>query len=530
MRLSELCSSLGLRAQGPGDPQLAGLTEDSREVNPGFVFAAVKGQRSDGRSFVGAALEAGAVAVLAPGDGEALGDLPVPVLLAPAEGFREKVSQAARLVYGKPDESLVTIGVTGTNGKTTTTYLLEDILNRHGLGCGVIGTVNYRWPVRPEGAAAPRTKVIEAPNTTPEGPLLWGTLARMLADGAKAVVIEVSSHALELGRLGDLRFDLAIFTNLSRDHLDFHGDMESYYLAKRRLFTERLKDGAKKSVIGADDPYGRRLLGELGERAVGFGLSVATDYFGRDLELTRGGIKLTLERFARPMAHSLANGQASEGLALVRSPLLGTFNAINVLGALAAAGSLGLDQAKALASLAKSRGAPGRLERVGINDDYLVLVDYSHTPGAVAAALESLRELKPNRLVCVFGCGGDRDKGKRPMMAETAGALADIAVLTSDNPRTENPMDIMADAEVGFRKLGLSRALGHEGVGRANHTYLAEPDRALAIKAACALMVEGDILLIAGKGHETYQIIGTAKRPFDDCQVALAALEETGKA
>ncbi|MDR2368799.1 MAG: UDP-N-acetylmuramoyl-L-alanyl-D-glutamate--2,6-diaminopimelate ligase [Deltaproteobacteria bacterium] len=514
MRLSELKYALapdgqGLTLAGPGDPELTGLTEDSRKVGPGDAFAAVPGGRSDGRSFIAKAREAGAAAVLAFSEGDGRGylkDAGLPVLLAPEAGFRETVSRAARLVYGKPDERLLTVAVTGTNGKTTTTYLLEDALNAQGLPCGVIGTIDYRWP------AAGGARSLPAPNTTPEGPLLWKTLSDMAKDGARAAVLEVSSHALELGRLGDLRFDLAIFTNLSRDHLDFHGDMGAYFRAKRRLFTERLKPSAKKSVICADDPYGQMLLLELGERAVGFGLSEGAAVRGLDLTLTRSGLTFGLE-----------------GYGPVSSPLLGAFNALNILGALAAAQALGLPVDATVAALSRSRGAPGRLERVGQNDDYLVLVDYSHTPASVAAALVSLRHLEPNKLICVFGCGGDRDRGKRPQMAETAGRLADVAILTSDNPRTEDPLAIMADAARGFTALGLAEAKEPAGAGLALGTYLAEPDRARAIAAACGLMEPGDVLLIAGKGHEDYQIVGEAKRRFDDREEAKKALEGLGK-
>jgi UDP-N-acetylmuramoyl-L-alanyl-D-glutamate--2,6-diaminopimelate ligase len=518
VKLSELKDSLALRLRGQGDPELIGLTEDSRQVKPGELFVAVKGDKSDGRAFVAQALAAGAAAILAFDEGDQAGflkDLSGPVLLAPQRDFRDTVSRAARLIYQKPDEKLFIIGVTGTNAKTTTTYLLEEVLKGQAWPCGVIGTVNYRWP-SPQGL-----RRLEAPNTTPEGPLLWRLLKNMRADQVKAVVIEVSSHALELGRLGDLKFDLGIFTNLSRDHLDFHGDMEAYFLAKRKLFTEKLKEQSKKSVIQIDDAYGQRLWQELSDRAVGFGLSPQAQYQAKNVRLERNGLKFDfVNKKAKP-------GEKSEKL--ISSPLLGAFNAINLLGVLAAADQMDLDMTKTEELLAKAPGAPGRLERVGQNDHYLVLVDYSHTPASVAAALESLKLLKPRKLLCVFGCGGDRDKGKRPQMAETAGRLADLAILTSDNPRTEEPLAIMAEAALGFEKLGLRPAQSLSQVGRDQGTYLAQADRALAIEAACALMKEGDVLLIAGKGHEDYQIIGTTKRHFDDREVAKMSLEALGK-
>ncbi|MDR2301102.1 MAG: UDP-N-acetylmuramoyl-L-alanyl-D-glutamate--2,6-diaminopimelate ligase [Deltaproteobacteria bacterium] len=528
MKLNSLADGLALTVLGEGDPELLGLTEDSRQVKPGDVFAAVKGDKTDGRSFIQKALAAGAAAILAFGEDDREGflkNLNVPILLAKKEGFRETVSRAARLVYENPDEKLFVIGVTGTNGKTTTTYLLEDVLNGQGWPCGVIGTVNYRWP-GPSGL-----KIQEAPNTTPEGPLLWKLLKEMVFDGARAVVIEVSSHALELGRLGDLRFDLAMFTNLSRDHLDFHPDMDAYFEAKKKLFTEKLKVGAKKSVVGVDDPHGQKLYEQIAQRAVGFGLSDGAQYQAKNVRVERNGLRFN---FAKKIPGGPEGGANHEGGGAgvempIVSPLMGKFNAVNLLGVLAAADQMGLEANKTAEILSGAKGAPGRLERVGQNDAYLVLVDYSHTPASVAAALESLRLLKPRKLLCVFGCGGDRDKGKRPQMAETAGRLADVAILTSDNPRTEDPLAIMADASLGFEKLGLSRAEILSSVGRDYCSYLAEPDRAMAINAACGLMKEGDVLLIAGKGHEDYQIVGTVKRHFDDREVAKASLDSMGK-
>ncbi|MDR1110240.1 MAG: UDP-N-acetylmuramoyl-L-alanyl-D-glutamate--2,6-diaminopimelate ligase [Deltaproteobacteria bacterium] len=505
MRLSGLARGLGLEVLGDGDPEILDLSEDSREVGPGWLFAALSGARDDGRAFIPGARAAGAVALMAQG---AAGDLPrhgLPAILVPGGDIRRVLSRAARLVHGKPDEGLLTIGLTGTNGKTTISYLLEDMLAGAGIPCGVIGTVDYRWG----GRALP------APNTTPEGPLLWRTLRRMLDGGMRAVVMEVSSHALELGRLGELGFDAALFSNLSRDHLDFHPGLEEYYLAKRRLFLERLRPGARGAAACSDDPFGRRLLGELAgpgsPRSLGYGLGPGADVGARDLRLGRGGLEMTATLGRAP--------------ARVTSPLLGTFNAQNILGALAVAELIGVDFAgPAGEALCRSRGAPGRLERVGSNGDFLVLVDYAHTPGALAAALGSLRDLAPGRLVCLFGCGGDRDRGKRPLMAREAGRLADLVVLTSDNPRQEDPMAIIGDAEAG---LGGLRARGD---GRGPGTYLVEPDRGRAIRAACALMDEGDILLIAGKGHEDYQIVGTEKRHFDDREEALAALRGLGRA
>ncbi|MDR0622010.1 MAG: UDP-N-acetylmuramoyl-L-alanyl-D-glutamate--2,6-diaminopimelate ligase [Deltaproteobacteria bacterium] len=547
---------------GEGDPEITGMTQDSRLVLPGDLFLAVRGRNFDGWDFAEKAIGAGAVAVMAQAGANALGahntggeatggqapSLGVPAILV-GEPFGELASRAAGLIYGRPDKKLLMVGVTGTNGKSTTAYLLEDVLNAQGLPCGVIGTVNYRWPVvgqgetvDPAGPKGPALKVVPAPNTTPDGPELWRTLSQMVEDGAKAAVIEVSSHGLKLARLGDMVFDLAIFTNLSRDHLDFHTDMDDYFGQKRRLFTERLKTAAKKSVVGFDDQYGQRLLAELGQRAVGFGLEEGADYRAQNVSLGRAGVsfEFTAKRAKGPETGPPKEPPKGHGgrhrgeQGIITSPLLGAFNVLNLLGVLAAAAELGLDSAITEAALAKAKGAPGRLERVGRNDDYLVLVDYSHTPASVGAALESLRLLSPRKLICVFGCGGDRDRGKRPDMAERAGSEADLAILTSDNPRTEDPLAIMADAEEGFKKIGLAKAgPGSDKnlvAGKESGTYLAEPDRGRAIQLACQMMGPGDILLIAGKGHEDYQILGKVKIHFDDREVALAALKGLGKA
>jgi UDP-N-acetylmuramoyl-L-alanyl-D-glutamate--2,6-diaminopimelate ligase len=302
--------------------------------------------------------------------------------------------------------------------------------------------------------------------------------------------------------------------------------MEEYYDAKKSLFTQKLKSGAKKSVIGVDDDYGRRLKKELGSKAVSFSLSADADFQASEIQFSRKGLSFSL-------ALSSEVGQPRDlkvSSPLVSSPLLGVFNAQNVLGVLAVAWILDLDLAQTIRTLAQAKGAPGRLERVGQNDDYLVLVDYSHTPASVAAALESLRLLEPRKILCVFGCGGDRDKGKRPKMAIEAGQKADLAILTSDNPRTEDPLAIITEAEAGFALLHLTRASLANQLDGHFTGYLVEPDRRKAIQVATQVMNKGDILLIAGKGHEDYQIIGTTKRRFDDREEALTALTAWGKA
>ncbi|MDR1546486.1 MAG: UDP-N-acetylmuramoyl-L-alanyl-D-glutamate--2,6-diaminopimelate ligase, partial [Deltaproteobacteria bacterium] len=425
---------------------------------------------------------------------------------------------AAREVWGRPDEALTTAGLTGTNGKTTTAYLLEAALTEAGLKVGVMGTVDYRWP----------GTTLEAPNTTPDGPRLFRALAAMRQAGCQAAILEVSSHALDLGRLGEMSFRAALFTNLTRDHLDHHGDMEAYYQAKRRLFTERLRPGPggrPSAAVNLDDPYGARLAAELGDQAIGFGFGPRCRIRGTGLALSRRGLTLDVE--------------GPWGRRRLSSPLLGRFNASNLLGALALLETLSIDPDVSFAALSRANGAPGRLERVGARDEYLTLVDYAHTPEALAALLASIRALAPRRLLCVFGCGGDRDRGKRPLMGREAGRLADLCLLTSDNPRTEDPWRIIEETARGLAETGLRPVRAQDGRlpaeelhdGRpAQGIFVVEPDRERAIQLAAALLEPGDALAVAGKGHEAYQIVGRDKRRFDDRERALAALSAAGKA
>lgn len=502
--LSRLAAQLNLKLIGEGDPEITGITEDSREAQPGWLFAAVPGLKFDGRDFAAEAVERGAAAVLLPG-----GDLnlPAPRLLVSADDLRPVMAAAANIIYGRPSERLILVGLTGTNGKTTTAYLMEEILSRAGLRPGVMGTVNFRWP----GECRP------APNTTPEGPALSRCLAAMVDCGSKAAVLEVSSHALALGRVTGLGFEAALFTNLSRDHIDFHQNMEDYYQAKKLLFTKHLRPGAKKAVINIDDAQGRRLADELGSAALSFGFTPEAEVRGSDLTLGREGLGLTISYGELSWRQS--------------SPLIAEVNGYNLLGAAALALTMKIDPAVIQAALAEAKGAPGRLERVGANPDYLVLVDYAHSPDALDKALQACRDLKPRRVLAVFGCGGDRDKGKRPLMGQIAGKGADLVILTSDNPRTEEPLSILKDVEEGLKNTALQkRRVGEMSSDDRAGAYLMMADRREAIAEAVRLMAPGDILLIAGKGHEDYQIIGREKIHLDDREEALAALTAAGKA
>ena len=496
-----LAGQLKLELRGSGDPVICGLTEDSRAVRPGWIFAALPGTNCHGRQYLAEALARGAAAVLLGGEDA---DLPVPRLLAEESRLRPLMALASSIIYGRPGEKMIMVGLTGTNGKTTTAYLLEAVLARAGLRPGVMGTVNARWP----GEARP------AVNTTPEGPLLSATLAEMLAAGCRSAVLEVSSHALALGRVSGLGFEAALFTNLSRDHLDFHPDLESYYQAKKLLFDRHLKPGRGRAVINIDDEYGVRLAGELDQGAVTYGFDGRARVKGENLRLGREGLALDI-------VHPGGRWRQT-------SPLLAEVNAYNLLAAAALALVLRLEPETIREALAACAGAPGRLEKVG--SDPLVLVDYAHTPAALAQALAGVRALEPARLLVVFGCGGDRDQGKRPIMGRVAGAGADLIVLTSDNPRTEDPGVILAEIEAGLTPLGLPRFRAGElsAAGWRPGGYLLMADRPAAIGEAVRLLGPGDVLLIAGKGHEDYQIIGREKIHLDDREEAMKALKKAG--
>ncbi len=508
IRLGEAAKQIKARMEGDPQTELWGLSEDSRQIKPGWLFAAIPGSKLDGRDFIDQALAQGAAAILSLDDGDerlkrAQGR---PLILLKSETLRPAMAKAAELIFGSPAESMILVGITGTNGKTTTSYLAEAMLTEAQAAPGVLGTVNFRWP----GHLQPSI------NTTPEGPKLFELLAGMRAAGSRAAVLEVSSHALALGRLGDLRFDAALFSNLSRDHLDFHRDFEDYYQAKKLLFTRHLKAGSRRAVINIDDAYGRRLAGELKRgQVLSYGFSPEAELRGSQLETSRQGLSLRVD---------------FDGLSLrLSSPLLAELNAYNILSAAALGFALGLEAQIIQKSLAQSTGAPGRLEKVG-PAERLAVVDYAHCPDALAKALSACRGLEPKRLLLVFGCGGDRDRGKRPLMGRLAGELADLSVITSDNPRTEEPGSILMEVAEGLADLPVRRAEAGElsPATWRKGSYLLMLDRRAAIEEAVRLMEPGDILLIAGKGHEDYQIIGREKRPFDDRQIVAQAMRQAG--
>jgi UDP-N-acetylmuramoyl-L-alanyl-D-glutamate--2,6-diaminopimelate ligase len=463
------------------DPEIAQVRYDSRRVGPGDVFVALKGERQDGFEHAGEAVERGAAAIVSQRPlPEALTGRVAWITVADA---RRALGLLSAFRAGNPAEKLVLAGVTGTNGKTTTTMLLEALLARRHGGAGFLGTVAYRTGRRE----------VAASRTTPEAPEIQELLAEMVREGIPAAAIEVSSHALALERVAGCRFDVAVFTNLTRDHLDFHGDMESYYREKRRLFGMRKENGA--AVVNVDDEAGRRLAAEAAPPVVTFSASASKEADVRAIaaRCDLSGTALEVEHAGRKFS--------------VPSPLLGRFNVENLLAASAAALALGMEPRDIAASLASVRRVPGRLEPVEAGQPFPILVDYAHTEDALARLLSAVRELTDKKIVLVFGCGGDRDRGKRAPMGRVAGKMADVAIATSDNPRSEDPEAILAEVEKGLAESGAK-----------NYRKIA--DRREAIRAAVDLANPGVVVVIAGKGHETTQTIGNNVIPFDDRLVA----------
>jgi len=403
---------------------------------------------------------------------------------------------AAARFFGAPSERVNLVGITGTSGKTTTTYLLRSIFEAAGRPTGIIGTIGIFV----------RDQKIYHGLTTPEAVDFESSLAQMEREGVHDAFAEVSSIGIAEGRVDALNFRACVFTNLGRDHLDYHGTIENYFAAKLRLFTEILPKSAQRkpiAVVNGDDPYGRRILEaiEVGKiRKISFGLDHSLDVHPIRIETGINGIHGTISVLGREIE--------------IDSPLLGEFYLRNILGASALSAASGIDGSAVADGVRRCSGAPGRMEAVPARDGVTVLVDYAHKPDALEAVLNTLRPLTRGRLMCVFGCGGDRDRGKRPLMGEIAGRLARLAILTSDNPRTEDPLKIIADVEAGLKSAGLTRIME----SRANDStgYLVEPDRRGAIAIALRLARPGDVVVIAGKGHEDYQLVGNRVLEFDD--------------
>ena len=471
--------------------RVSGVVYDSRKAVPGCVFVALRGQHADAAAFAPQALSRGAALVLGEGDAPA-GLEHVWIRVGDA---RLALAQLADRFHGHPSGELVVVGITGTNGKTTTGYLLRSIFEAAGRRCGLMGTVVYSIAGEERDAA----------RTTPEAPDVQAMLREMVDRGCEAAVMEVSSHALALRRVDGIRFAAAVFTNLTRDHLDFHVDMEGYASAKRRLFELLPRDAP--GVVNVDDPRAAAFLRDAG-RPVSYGLRQPADVTAQDVSLTLQGLAFS--------------ARTPLGTLQIRSPLVGRPNVYNVLAAVAAAVSLDVPPAAIEQGVAALGGVPGRFQLVSSGeDDVTAVVDYAHTDDALRILLETVRSLAPGRVVTVFGCGGDRDRSKRPLMAAVAARLSDVVVVTSDNPRTEDPAAIIEDVLRGM-PAAVERAPARRGTrGPEVRTLI---DRREAIEGAVDLCRPGDVVVIAGKGHEKYQEVGERVLKFDDVQVAREAL------
>ena len=501
MKLGELLAGTEVAGgEGGSEVEITSLAYDSSRVEPGGLFFCVRGQRADGHDFAPAAVERGAGALVV----ERRLDLPIPQVMVP--DARAAMAPVAVRFWGDPTATLRIGGVTGTNGKTTTAFLIRHVLESQGVQTGLLGTVKSIVGAREE----------RVERTTPEAIDLQRTFRRMLEGGDEACAMEASSHALAQRRTDGVRFAVAVFTNLTQDHLDYHADMEDYFRAKRRLFVPDSTQHAarsmqrlpEKAVVNVDDPYGARLADDLRRAGVvplrTFSVSGATDsdYRALDVSFDASGSSF---RCVWP-----------DGEVQVRTPLAGHFNVENALAAIAACHALGVPVQSAASALADAERAPGRFEPVEAGQPFAVLVDYAHTPDSLENVLRAARRITAGRLVCVFGCGGDRDREKRPKMGEIAARLADLCVVTSDNPRSEDPEAIIADILAGI-----------PGDGGDRDDVIVEPDRRAAIGLALGAAGAGDAVVIAGKGHEQGQeVAGGRKIPFDDRAVASELLAQ----
>ncbi len=495
MKISELVKNLpDSLISGPQDVEVTGLYYDSRAVQAGGAFFALRGLLVDGHRYIDNAVSQGAVAVFM----EEEHPLPENVAGVLVTNGRLAMARAAAAFYHDPTRDMPTVGVTGTNGKTTVTYQVEAILRAAGYDPAVLGTISYR-----HGQSN-----IAAPNTTPESVDLLRSIAGFKGDGADAVVMEVSSHALDQHRVDGVGFDVGVFTNLTPEHLDYHGTMEEYFDTKARFFSELLASRAK--VINIDDPFGRKL-----EAMFPGSLTCGRS---SDAQVRAVSARVSVQGIEAQIA-------TPKGDFLLKSPMIGDFNLHNLLCAIGAGLALDIPVAKIAEALAAAPQVPGRLERVENDRGALILVDYAHTGDALEKVLETLVGLQPKRLITVFGCGGDRDRSKRPVMGKAAACFSDLAVVTSDNPRTEDPLVILDEIREGVRQVHAREWSAEEGRTIRGRGFVTIADRAAAIAYAVSLLEEGDLLLVAGKGHEDYQIVGHQRFHFDDREELRRALK-----
>jgi UDP-N-acetylmuramoyl-L-alanyl-D-glutamate--2,6-diaminopimelate ligase len=497
MNFQELLDGAEVLSQS-GNPAVAGVEYDSRHVHPGTVFVAMKGETSDGNRFIDQAITAGAVAIVTDSAKETPRSA---VAWAQVAHGRRALARLSANFYKRPAERISNTGITGTNGKSTTAFLIESILRAAGRKTALVGTIEYHVA----------GKILPAPHTTPESLELNRLLSEGLGLGVTEAVMEVSSHALEQQRVFGIPFDVAVFTNLTRDHLDYHGTMEAYFQSKQILFEGCGTEPPRAAVLNTDDEHGRQLL-KLSKKkssiALSYGLS-AGDFYAESVEITPRGTRFQIV--------------TPDGRIAMWSPLIGNVNVYNVLAASAAGYARGCSAEAIAKGIFNLASVPGRFERVDCGQPFTVVVDYAHTDDALRNLTTLARDFVTRagsadrlrgKVITVFGCGGDRDRAKRPLMGDAAGSGSDFVVLTSDNPRSEDPLAIMNDALVGLQKSGAK--------------YSVEPDRNKAIGLALRQASPGDIVLLAGKGHERVQITRTGSIPFDDVQVAREHLRELG--
>ena len=489
MKLEDLLQGIEVVARrGDAEPQIGHIACHTQKVQPATLFFALRGAKSDGNKFVTSALEGGAVAIAseeAPPEGLAPGIAWIQV----REG-RKALATAAANFYGHPAQDLQLVAVTGTNGKTTTTHLLDSICRASGASTGLFGTIAYHTP----------RGDYPAPNTTPESLDLQRFLAEIRDGGGKYAALEASSHALSMDRLWGCRFDAAVFTNLTREHMDYHKTFEDYFAAKRRLFEGTGAGKPAWGVVNTDDPYGARLAG-LAEKTLTYGLEGSPDITTRKFQLSFAGLSFV--------------AQTPAGKIPVESPFVGRINVYNILAAVGAALALGIPAEAMQAGIAKLGSVAGRFQRVEMGQPFLVVVDYAHTDDALENLMRTARELNPKgRVIILFGCGGEKDRTKRPVMGEVAGRLSDLAVVTSDNPRSEDPLKIISDIVVGLQKV--------------QGKYAIEPDREKAIGLALDEARAGDMVLLAGKGHEITQVLRERTLAWSDDEKARQALRQRG--
>jgi UDP-N-acetylmuramoyl-L-alanyl-D-glutamate--2,6-diaminopimelate ligase len=478
------------RVTGPTNARIRAVAYDSRKVEPGSIFFALRGAKADGVQFTSSAIERGASAIASSHARPADVSPQIAWVELPPGRDRRGLAIAAANFYGRPADALKLVGITGTNGKTTTTFLIDSILRAAGYSSGLLGTTGYRTPKASRSAVT----------TTPESADLQQMFAEVRDAGGTHAILEASSHALAMDRVWGCHFAVAVFTNLTRDHLDYHKDFEDYFHAKRRLFEGTGAGAPELGVINADDPYSDRLEG-LARRSLTYGLKSGADLVARGVSLGFGGTEFLV--------------QSASGKLELKSALVGRINVYNMLAAVGAATGLGIPGPRIEEGIAALDLVPGRFQRVDEGQPFLVIVDYAHTDDALRNLISTARELSPSgRIITVFGAGGERDRSKRPLMGEAAGSLSDVVVLTSDNPRGEEPLRIMNDVAVGLQKV--------------NAKYRAEPDRERALEMAIDEARPGDIVLLAGKGHETYQVLRDGMIEFDDREKSRAILRRRG--